>query len=139
MPAPQTVPNSHVDLREGAICCGMASRAGNHECMCILVSPFGKERDRVALTFSTRKAEMPLGPGPPVRAITRYTSEAPPPLMKALLPCIMQHMCGYLAYRFLSHTYAHLDMLPATIYHISELVSQMAGVMDAHPAEHSIS
>lgn len=37
-------------------------------------------------TFSTRKAEMPLGPGPPVRAMTRYTSEAPPPLMKALLP-----------------------------------------------------
>ena len=37
-------------------------------------------------TLSTRKAEMPLGPGPPVRAMTRYTSEAPPPLMKALLP-----------------------------------------------------
>ena len=31
---------------------------------------------------------MPLGPGPPVRAMTRYTSEAPPPLMKALLPYI---------------------------------------------------
>ena len=30
---------------------------------------------------------MPLGPGPPVRAITRYTSAAPPPLMNALLPC----------------------------------------------------
>lgn len=45
-----------------------------------------KQLAAAEFTFSTRKAEMPLGPGPPVRAMTRYTSEAPPPLMKALLP-----------------------------------------------------
>ena len=39
------------------------------------------------LTLSTRNAEMPFGPAAPVRAMTKYTSEAPPPLMKALLPC----------------------------------------------------
>lgn len=34
-------------------------------------------------TFSTKKQEIPLGPGSPVRAITKYTSLTPPPLMKA--------------------------------------------------------
>ena len=42
---------------------------------------------RESLTLSTRNAEMPFGPAAPVRAMTKYTSEAPPPLMKALLPC----------------------------------------------------
>lgn len=47
-------------------------------------------------TFSTRKAEMPFGPGPPVLAMTRYTSEAPPPLMKALLPCNVKPVSHHL-------------------------------------------
>lgn len=33
--------------------------------------------------FSTTRQEMPLGPFPPVRHITMYTSVSPPPLMKA--------------------------------------------------------
>ena len=42
-------------------------------------------------TLSTRKALMPLPPGwSPVRAMTRYTSAAPPPLMNALLPATGQ-------------------------------------------------
>lgn len=40
---------------------------------------------RLLPTFSTRKALIPLGPGPPVRAITRYTSDAPPPAVKPQL------------------------------------------------------
>lgn len=33
--------------------------------------------------FSSTRQEMPLGPGPPVRHMTTYTSVSPPPLMKA--------------------------------------------------------
>lgn len=34
-------------------------------------------------TFSTKKHEMPFGPGSPVLAITKYTSLTPPPLINA--------------------------------------------------------
>ncbi len=40
----------------------------------------------------------PLGQVPPVRAIMRYTSEAPPPLIKALLPCKEQHFQNEVLY-----------------------------------------
>ena len=39
-----------------------------------------------ARTLGTRKAVMPLGPGCPVRAMTRYRCAAPAPEMKALPP-----------------------------------------------------
>jgi hypothetical protein len=42
---------------------------------------------RGKITFSTRKAEMPFGPGPPVLAMTRYRSACPPPLINAFEPC----------------------------------------------------
>lgn len=35
------------------------------------------------IPFSSTRQEMPLGPGPPVRHMTTYTSVSPPPLMKA--------------------------------------------------------
>lgn len=42
--------------------------------------------ERPGAPFSTMRHEMPAGPGPPVRAMTRYTSARPPPEMKALDP-----------------------------------------------------
>lgn len=57
--------------------------------------------------FSSTRQEMPLGPGPPVRHMTTYTSASPPPLMKAcrrtqeergsfrMLPLSLQQQLGY--------------------------------------------
>lgn len=63
--------------------------------------------------FSSTRQEMPLGPGPPVRHMTTYTSVSPPPLMKACrraqeerdgfcrLTMGLQQQLGYKARRYL--------------------------------------
>ena len=43
-------------------------------------------KDSPGVSFGTMIAEMPRGPGSPVRAITTYTSDVPAPEMNCLPP-----------------------------------------------------
>ncbi len=96
---------------------------GNHSCLlqhhrdedhAHLASLYAHMEQSVAVllllhfTFSTRKALMPLDPGCPVLAKTRYRSLTPPPLIKALAPVPQarfmsrqRHECSW------SHTTKH--------------------------------
>ena len=46
----------------------------------------GAPYDSPGVPFSTTRHEMPRGPPSPVRTMQTYTSETPPPEMKALVP-----------------------------------------------------